>query len=58
MKNLLQGVPLLDEERNTIVNDFAIKLGASSSINFYVACDRSEFQLEINGRARIKSFAS
>lgn len=58
MRNLLQGVPLLDEERNTVINDFARKLGASSTINFYVACDRSKFQLKIDGRSRIKSFAS
>lgn len=58
MERLVQGVPLLDPERNKIVDDFAIELGACSTINFYIACDRSASQLEINGRAWVRNFAN
>lgn len=58
MERFVQGIPLLDPERNKIVDDFAVELGACSTINFYIACDRSVSQLEINGRAWVRSFAN
>ncbi|VHO03142.1 hypothetical protein [Candidatus Rhabdochlamydia sp. T3358] len=58
MERLVQGVPMIDEERNKTVDDFAMELGACSTINFYMACDRSESQLEINGRIWVRSFGS
>lgn len=57
MERLVQGGSLLDPERNKIVDDFAEELGACSTINFYIACDRSASQLGINGRAWIRNFA-
>lgn len=58
MKKLVQGVPIIDEERNKIVNDFTVELGNCSVINFYIACDRSTSELEVNGRTWVKSFAN
>ncbi len=58
MERFVQGVPLLDPERNKIADDFALELGACSIINFYISCDRSVSQLEINGRAWVRSFAN
>lgn len=58
MERFVQGVPLLDPERNKIADDFAVELGACSITNFYIACDRSVSQLEINGRAWVRSFAN
>lgn len=58
MERLVQGVPMRDPERNKIIDDFAAELGACSTINFYIACDRSVSQLEISGRAWVRSFAS
>ncbi|MDR2539443.1 MAG: hypothetical protein LBC45_02345 [Chlamydiales bacterium] len=57
MGRLVQGVPLFDLERNQIADDFAVELGACSTIHFYIACDRSVSQLEIDGRAWIRRFA-
>ena len=53
MERLVQGVPLFDAERNKIADDFAAELAACSTINFYIACDRSISQFEVNGRARV-----
>ncbi|MEK7340274.1 MAG: hypothetical protein AABZ92_06155 [Verrucomicrobiota bacterium] len=58
MKRLVQGVPMIDEERNKTIDDFSIELGACSIIHFYIACDRSESQLEINGRVWVRSFGN
>ena len=57
MERLVQGVPLFDAERNKTVDDFAMELRACSTINFYMACDRSASQLGINGRAWVRNFS-
>lgn len=58
MKRLVQGIPMIDTERNKTIDDFAIELGACSIIHFYMAWDRSVSQLEINGRVWVRNFGN